>query len=106
VRPGGIDAEADEFDDAVRSELPFDSQSTDQDTDGDQDAVVVPAGNELGQLVPTRREPIEDQQQVVGLEIGPGRFTAGASPVGELSVQIEVEVAGGSDIAPGRCHEA
>jgi hypothetical protein len=54
--------------------------------------VVVSAGDQPGELVPAGGEPVEDQQEVVGLEVGAGRFTARTALRGQLPGEVGLVV--------------
>ena len=60
-----------------------------------QDAIVAPAGDQLGKMVKFGSEPINDAEQLVDLEVPRRWFSVRASFCGKLIVEIAEE--GSSD---------
>lgn len=87
-----VDPDLCELNRVVGAKLPDDRDHGDEVPGLDQDAVVRAAGDQLGEVVPTGGELVDDGQQLVGLEVSGGRLAVRAACVAELTVEMGEEV--------------
>ena len=91
------EAESDEFDRTVGSQLASDGEARDEKASGDHDAVVGASRDELGQRVPPHGELLDDSKQFVHLEVVDRRLTVRTTLGGELAIQVLEELLRGAD---------
>ena len=69
-----VEAQADELDRSVGSELADDGEARDEEPSGDEDPVVGPARDQLGHGVELQGELVDHAKPFVDLEVVGGRF--------------------------------
>jgi hypothetical protein len=87
-----IDVELHELDRAVGRELSDDGEPSDERPGPDEDAVVRPAGDQLGEVEEPGGEPLDDPQQQERLEVVGRRLAARSARRWRLPVEILEEV--------------
>lgn len=83
-----VKIELNQLDRAIRSKLAKHREPCDEHARRDQESVVAPAGDQLGEIIEPDREPVDNANQLKDLEIGGRGLAARSALRRELPVEV------------------
>ena len=99
-----VDLERHQLNCPVPAQLTDDGVRTHEHSRRDQDAVVAPPKNELGQIIEARREAFDDLQQLKRLEVVCRRLAVRSTFTVELAIKVLEELKRRADLATFTAH--
>lgn len=99
-----VDLERHQLNCPVSAQLTDDGVRTHEHSRRDQDAVVAPPRNELGQIIEARREAFDDLQQLERLEVVCRRLAARSTFTVELAIKVLEELKRRAHLATFTAH--